>query len=58
MEARWAEGREDRLPDLAAELVRLQVHVIVTMAGDYRDACFQAGHTHDSDWDMRWLYSV
>src|SRR3974377_673862 len=26
---RWAEGRNDRLPALAAELVRLPVHVIV-----------------------------
>jgi putative ABC transport system substrate-binding protein len=26
---RWAEGRVDRLPDLAAELVRLKVDVIV-----------------------------
>jgi putative tryptophan/tyrosine transport system substrate-binding protein len=29
IEWRWAEGREERLPDLAAELVRLQVEVIV-----------------------------
>ena len=27
---RWAEGQDDRLPDLAAELVRLQADVIVT----------------------------
>ena len=30
---RWAEGREERLPDLAAELVRLQVQVIVVGGG-------------------------
>jgi putative ABC transport system substrate-binding protein len=30
IEYRWAEGRDDRLPDLAAELVRLEPHVIVT----------------------------
>ena len=29
LEYRWAEGREERLPDLAAELVRLKVDVIV-----------------------------
>ncbi len=30
IEFRWAEGRSDRLPDLAAELVRLKVDVLVT----------------------------
>ena len=30
IEYRWAEGRVDRLPDLATELVRLKVEVIVT----------------------------
>ena len=29
-EWRWAEGKPDRIPDLAAELVRLKVDVIVT----------------------------
>ena len=33
IEWRWAEGREERLPDLAAELVRLQVQVIVVGGG-------------------------
>jgi putative ABC transport system substrate-binding protein len=32
IEYRWAEGRPERLPDLAAELVRLKVDVIVTVA--------------------------
>ena len=31
IEARWAEGNYDRLPDLAAELVRLKVDVLVTV---------------------------
>jgi len=30
IEFRWAEGKYDRLPDLAAELVRLKVDVLVT----------------------------
>ncbi|MDO8700469.1 MAG: ABC transporter substrate-binding protein [Deltaproteobacteria bacterium] len=33
MEYRYAEGKLDRLPDLAAELVRLKVDVIVTASG-------------------------
>ena len=32
IEYRWAEGRFDRLPDLAAELVRLKVDIIVAVA--------------------------
>src|SRR2546428_2388210 len=30
IEYRWAEGRAERLPDLAAELLRLKVDVIVS----------------------------
>jgi len=33
IEYRWAEGNVERLPDLAAELVRLKVDVIVAPAG-------------------------
>jgi putative ABC transport system substrate-binding protein len=32
IEPRWAEGRFERLPDLAAELVRLKVDIIVASA--------------------------
>jgi len=32
IEYRWAEGREERLPDLAAELVRLPVDVLVAVS--------------------------
>src|SRR5688572_16932769 len=31
IEARWAEGRLERLPDLAAELVRLKVDIIISL---------------------------
>jgi hypothetical protein len=34
IESRYAEGREERLPDLAAELVRLQVEVMIAK-GEY-----------------------
>jgi putative ABC transport system substrate-binding protein len=33
LELRWAEGRYDRYPTLAADLVRLKVHVIVVIGG-------------------------
>jgi putative ABC transport system substrate-binding protein len=44
-EARWAEGRVDRLPGLAAELVRLRVNVIVTGGGEAARAAKQATAT-------------
>ena len=34
LEFRWAEGRSERLPTLAAELVRRRVHVLATGGGD------------------------
>jgi putative tryptophan/tyrosine transport system substrate-binding protein len=44
-EARWAQGRVDRLPSLAAELVRLQVDIIVTGGGETARAAMQATGT-------------
>ncbi len=41
-EPRWAEGRYDRLPDLAAELVRLKVDVIVASISQAARAAKQA----------------
>ena len=34
IEYRYAEGKPDRLPELAAELVRLKVDIIVVAGGD------------------------
>ena len=44
-EARWAQGRLDRLPGLVAELVRLRVDVIVTGGGEAARAAKQATAT-------------
>jgi putative tryptophan/tyrosine transport system substrate-binding protein len=44
-EYRYAEGKLDRLPDLAAELVRLKVDVIVTAATSGTHAAMQATST-------------
>jgi putative ABC transport system substrate-binding protein len=45
LEYRWAEGRDDRLPDLAAELVRLDPVVIVTTGTPGTRAAMQATKT-------------
>ena len=45
LEYRWAEGRFDRLPDLAAELVGLKVDIIVTVGTQTTDAAKQATGT-------------
>jgi putative ABC transport system substrate-binding protein len=45
IESRWAEGRLERLPDLAAELVRLQVEVIVAGGASAIRAAQHATHT-------------
>ena len=47
-EARFAEGKLERLPDLAAELVRLKVDVIVTQGGGV-DGGGKASDIDDSD---------
>jgi len=44
-EARWANGRTDKLPGLATELVRLQVDVIVTGGGETARAAKHATAT-------------
>ena len=45
LEARWAEGRAERLPGLAAELVGLRVDVIVTGGSEAARAAKQATAT-------------
>jgi putative ABC transport system substrate-binding protein len=45
IEFRWAEGKNDRLPDLAADLVRLNVDVIVTHGTPPTHAAKQATGT-------------
>ena len=45
IESRWAEGRYDRLPGFAAELVRLKVDVVVTYAPPAIQAAKQASGT-------------
>jgi ABC-type uncharacterized transport system substrate-binding protein len=45
IEYRWADGRYDRLPDLAAELVRLNVDVLVTHTSAGAKAARQAAST-------------
>ena len=44
-EARWAQGRTDRLPGLATELVGLRVDVIVTGGGEAARAAKQVTTT-------------
>jgi ABC-type uncharacterized transport system substrate-binding protein len=44
-EFRWAEGKLDQLPEMAAELVRLQVDIIVTLAPQATLAAKQATQT-------------
>ena len=45
IESRWAEGKYDRYPALAADLVRVQVDVIVAMGGGATKAAQEATRT-------------
>jgi len=45
IESRWAEGKDDRLPALAADLVRSKVDVIVAQSGAATQAAQQATRT-------------
>jgi putative tryptophan/tyrosine transport system substrate-binding protein len=45
IEARWADGRVERLPQLAAELIRIPVHVLCTAGGQASGAAKQATST-------------
>jgi putative tryptophan/tyrosine transport system substrate-binding protein len=45
IEARWAEGRNERFPDLVAELVRLKVHVMLAMSTPAALAAKHSTHT-------------
>ena len=45
LEPRWAEGKYDRYPALAADLVRLKVHVIVAVGGRATQVAQQATKT-------------
>ena len=56
IEYRYAEGKLDRLPELAAELVRLKVDIIVVAGGDPADPggqeCDQDdSHRYGGRWD-------
>ena len=48
IEYRYAEGKRDRLPELAAELVRLKVDIIVVAGGDPADPGGQECDQDDS----------
>ena len=55
IEYRYAEGKRDRFPELAAELVRLKVDIIVVAGGDRIDPGGQECDQDDSHrYDGRW----
>jgi putative ABC transport system substrate-binding protein len=45
IDVRWAEGRNDRSAEIAAELVRLKVYVIVTYSSEHTQIAKQATST-------------
>ena len=56
IEYRYAEGKRDRLPELAAELVRLKVDIIVVTGGEQDNPRGQErdqddSHRYDGCWD-------
>ena len=58
IEYRYAEGKRDRLPELAAELVRLKVDIIVVAGGDPLDPGGQECDQDDSHrYGGRWARS-
>ena len=58
IEYRYAEGKLDRLPELAAELVRLKVDIIVVAGGDRHDPGGQECDQDDSHrYDGQWVRS-
>ncbi len=52
IEYRYAEGKRGRFPELAAELVRLKVDIIVAAGGDRTDP---GGQEHDQDDSHRYV---
>jgi hypothetical protein len=50
LEGRWAEGKFDRPPSLAAELVRLKVDILVTSTTPAVQAAQQATKTIHTIW--------
>ena len=58
IEYRYAEGKRDRFPELAAELVRLKVDIIVVAGGDRADPGGQECDQDDSHrYGGRWVRS-
>ena len=53
VEWRFAEGKLDRLPDLAVELVRMKVNVIVVAGGNAASAAKKATNTYSHRYCFR-----